>query len=176
MTDAQSDWVDALFAPVKEEKVADWMKTNFVTVHPGTKIGEIVSLFVERKLNILPVTDKKGRLLGKIRESDVMKLFFHTRDIKHDDVFGTGFDFGYFAKSAEELMRRYHVTLSPDETVGDAARKIVEHELTSVPVVDKDNKLIGIFSAKDLLFGVTRRKRLGVVIGSELLGDVYHSK
>lgn len=176
MADSEDAWIDALFTPVKEEKVADWMRTNFVTVHPDTRIGEIISLFVERKLNILPVTDKKGVLLGKIRESDVMKLFFHPRDIKHDKVFGAGIDFGYFAKTAGELMRRYKVTLSPDETVGDAARKIVEHELTSVPVVDKNNKLIGVFSAKDLLFGVTRRKRLGIVTGSELLGDVYHSK
>lgn len=169
-------WIDALFTPVKDEKVVDWMRTNFVVVHPDTKIGEIISLFVERKLNILPVIDEKGHLLGKIRESDVMKLFFHPKDIKHDKVFGAGIDFGYFAKTAEELMRRYRVTLSPEETVGDAARKIVEHELTSVPVVDKNDKLIGIFSAKDLLFGVTRRRRLGVVTGSELLGDVYHSR
>ena len=155
---------------VKEEIVSNWMKTDIVTVHPETKIGEVISLFVERKLNILPVVDDKNHLLGKIRESDVMKLFFHYRDIKQERVMGIGFDFGYFAESAKELMRSYRVTLNPRDTVGDAAKKMVEHELTSVPVVDKDNRLLGVFSAKDLLFGVTKKKQLGVVPGSEMLG------
>lgn len=159
------------FHPVKIEKVEDWMKTNIVTIAPNDKIGQVIALFVDRKLNILPVIDAEGKLLGKIRESDVMKLFFHRKDIKHEQVFGFGFDFGYFAENAKELMHPYKVTLRPEENVGDAARKMVEHGLTSIPVVDKDNQLIGIFSAKDLLFGVTRKRHLGMVSGSELLGE-----
>lgn len=155
---------------VKEEIVSTWMKTDIVTVRPDTKIGEVISIFVDKKLNMLPVVDDKGYLLGKIHESDVMKLFFHYRDIKQERVMGIGFDFGYFAESAKELMRSYRVTLRPDDTVGSAAKKMVEHELTSVPVVDKNNRLLGVFSAKDLLFGVTKKKQLGTVPGSEMLG------
>lgn len=159
------------FHPVKEEKVGDWMRTNIISVSPGDKIGQVISLFVERKLNMLPVVDDKGVLKGKIRESDVMKLFFHRRDIRHENVMGFGFDFGYFAENASELMMKYRVTLKPSDTVGDAARKMVEHEITSLPVVDDKHRLIGIFSAKDLLFGVTKRRHLGMVSGTELLGN-----
>ncbi|MCD4740174.1 CBS domain-containing protein [archaeon] len=159
------------FHPIKEELVGDWMRTNIVTVFPEDKIGEVINLFVERKLNLLPVIDEKGFLKGKIRESDVMKLFFHRRDIRHEHVMGFGFDFGYFAEDASQLMRRYKVTLRPDETIGDAARKMVDHQLTSLPVVDGKHKLIGVFSAKDLLFGVTKRRHLGMISGTELLGS-----
>ena len=159
------------FAPIRNQKVRDWMRTNIVTVNPETKVGEVISLFVERRLNIIPVIDEKGRLLGKIRESDAMKLFFHPKHVTPEKIFSVGFDFGYFAENAQELMRRYKTSLSPDDTVGDAAKKMVEHEVTSLPVVNEKNQLIGIFSAKDLFHGLIKKKHLGLVTGTELLGE-----
>jgi CBS domain-containing protein len=43
------------------------------------------------------------------------------------------------------------VTIDCDATVGEAIAKLVQNNIGSLPIVDKDNKLIGIFSERDVL-------------------------
>jgi CBS domain-containing protein len=43
------------------------------------------------------------------------------------------------------------VTIDCEATVGEAIAKLVQHNIGSLPVVDHDKKLIGIFSERDVL-------------------------
>jgi CBS domain-containing protein len=43
------------------------------------------------------------------------------------------------------------VTIDCDATVGEAIAKLVQNNIGSLPIVDHDNKLIGIFSERDVL-------------------------
>ena len=43
------------------------------------------------------------------------------------------------------------VTIDCDATVGEAIAKLVQNNIGSLPVVDHENKLIGIFSERDVL-------------------------
>ena len=43
------------------------------------------------------------------------------------------------------------VTIDCEATVGEAVAKLVQHNIGSLPVVDHDKKLIGIFSERDVL-------------------------
>ena len=43
------------------------------------------------------------------------------------------------------------VTIDCEATVGEAIAKMVQHNIGSLPVVDHDNKLIGIISERDML-------------------------
>jgi acetoin utilization protein AcuB len=43
------------------------------------------------------------------------------------------------------------VTVSPDTTILGAAKVLVKQNITGLPVVDKENRLLGIVSEKDLL-------------------------
>lgn len=55
-------------------------------------------------------------------------------------------------KRAESGMIYDPVTISADETVGDALRLMKENRIGGIPVVDADNKLIGIVTNRDLRF------------------------
>ncbi|AEG01165.1 CBS domain-containing protein [Methylomonas methanica] len=48
-----------------------------------------------------------------------------------------------------DYMSRHPVTVSPDTEVSAAFKKMLDHKITSVPVVDGHGKLVGIFSEKD---------------------------
>jgi CBS domain-containing protein len=43
------------------------------------------------------------------------------------------------------------VTIDCDATVGEAVAKLVQNNIGSLPIVDRDKKLIGIFSERDVL-------------------------
>jgi homoserine O-acetyltransferase len=50
----------------------------------------------------------------------------------------------------EDLMNKDVVTISEDAKIKDAAKRMMDHYVTHLPVVTKDNKLIGIITAWDL--------------------------
>jgi len=56
-----------------------------------------------------------------------------------------------------DFMTRRVVTVAPDASILDAARLMLEHNISGLPVVDAEDHLIGIVSEHDLL----RRHRNG---------------
>jgi len=55
-------------------------------------------------------------------------------------------------KRSESGMILNPVTLTPDKTIGEALKVMEEFKISGFPVVDKDNKLIGILTNRDLRF------------------------
>jgi signal-transduction protein with cAMP-binding, CBS, and nucleotidyltransferase domain len=51
----------------------------------------------------------------------------------------------------EDIMSTPLITVSEDKTVGDAAHMMVKHRVRRLPVVNEDNKVIGILAVRDLL-------------------------
>jgi CBS domain-containing protein len=54
---------------------------------------------------------------------------------------------------ARELMTTSVVTINPQASVKDAIRLLDAHNITALPVVEDDNRLVGIVSEADLLRG-----------------------
>ena len=51
----------------------------------------------------------------------------------------------------KDYMARHLVTLKPDDEVMQAIHTLIDNEISGVPVVDKDGKLVGLFTEKDCL-------------------------
>ena len=58
---------------------------------------------------------------------------------------------------ASDVMVRDVITVGPDDDVAVAAKLLVDHDISALPVVDRDRRVIGILSEADLL----RREELG---------------
>ena len=52
---------------------------------------------------------------------------------------------------AEDVMTREVIAVDPDATVMEAARVMLEHHISGLPVVDKQGKLVGVLSEGDFL-------------------------
>ena len=52
---------------------------------------------------------------------------------------------------AEDVMTRDVISIGPDKTVLQAARLMLQHHISGLPVVDKDGKLVGVLSEGDFL-------------------------
>jgi acetoin utilization protein AcuB len=48
-------------------------------------------------------------------------------------------------------MHRGVITVNPETFASEAASKMAENKIGALPVVDKDNKLVGIISSTDIL-------------------------
>ena len=52
---------------------------------------------------------------------------------------------------AEDVMTRDVIAVDPDATVLEAARVMLEHHISGLPVIDKNHKLVGVLSEGDFL-------------------------
>jgi CBS domain-containing protein len=52
---------------------------------------------------------------------------------------------------AEDVMVRDVVTVEPQTSIADAIKLLADHDISALPVVDPDNRLMGILSEADLL-------------------------
>ena len=56
-------------------KVSEIMNRQVVTTSLETDLKDLAALFSEKRVNPIPVTDKKNHLLGIVSRSDIVRLF-----------------------------------------------------------------------------------------------------
>lgn len=52
---------------------------------------------------------------------------------------------------AKDIMTRRVITVTPDSSVGDIATLLLERNISAVPVIDEDKRVVGIVSEGDLV-------------------------
>ena len=58
---------------------------------------------------------------------------------------------------ASDVMVRDVITIGPDDDVSQAAKMLADHDISALPVVDEQRRMLGILSEADLL----RREEIG---------------
>lgn len=71
---------------------------------------------------------------------------------------------------AKDIMSKNVITIKKDATIEEIARLLTEKNISGVPVVDDDDKLIGIVSEKDLIYKDVDPKFPSYI---EVLGGVF---
>jgi len=134
---------DREFKPMKHEKgvlVKDVMSSPAITVSVDATIKEVAELIVTSGINHLPVV-KNGILLGIVTSFDIAKAV--ARGIEG---------------SVEKVMTKRVVTANPDEGIESAARKMEQHDISALPVINSKKEVIGIVTTEDISKLVGRRK------------------
>lgn len=55
-----------------------------------------------------------------------------------------------------EVMNKYPVTVTKDNTINEVAKLLAKHGISAVPVVGDDERLVGIITEGDLLYKKVR--------------------
>jgi CBS domain-containing protein len=153
--------------------VKDLMTTQVVTVGPATPFKEIVARLAEHRVSAVPVMDHAGLVLGVVSEADLLlkeefpdpdqdiPLFWtKRRRLEREKAAGS---------TARDLMTVALVSISPDATVAEAARRMHRANIKRLPVIGEGGRLVGIISRSDLLKVFNRPDRS---IRREIMDDV----
>lgn len=111
--------------------VGKLIERNFRTILPEQTLGDLVKIISESKRNIYPVLDKEGKFKGIIRLDDVRHIMFET------DL--------YQKTSIASIMVTPVVTIDPEESMEDVAKKFMESGKFNI-VVLKDGEYLGFIS------------------------------
>ncbi|MDT0449556.1 CBS domain-containing protein [Streptomyces hesseae] len=112
--------------------VGQIMTSRVARARPGTSFEGLVRLLRRRGVSGVPVLDRDDKVVGVVSEKDLEK----TRERR---------------VTAAELMSSPAITMHPEQRAVDAARIMDRHRVNRLPVVDEEDRLIGIVTRGDLL-------------------------
>lgn len=144
------------------KRAENGMISNPVTIRKGATVGNALALMAEYKIGGIPVVDEKGYLVGIVTN----------RDLRFQRDMNTTID-GVMTK--ENL-----ITTSRSTDLEAAADILQQYKIEKLPVVDKDNKLVGLLTYKDItkakdkpMASKDAQGRLRVAAGVGVTADVF---
>lgn len=153
-------------------RVVDLMASEVISVQRDTALRQAARIMVEHGISGLPVTDDEDTLVGIISEGDFLRKEVDRGALTSTGLLGLLFDDRESLAEAEmvgEVMSDNVFTISPDATLVEAARTMATHGVKRLPVVDRDGKLVGIISRRDIVNAFTRPDEL---IEDEIREDI----
>jgi CBS domain-containing protein len=152
--------------------VLDIMTTDPLTVAPDTPLKEAARLMVAERISGLPVVEG-GALVGIVTEGDFLRQEAGrqspTRYSLLDALFGDSTAGEPGAETVSEVMTDKVISITPDASLGEAARTMANKSVNRLPVVDGDGRLVGIISRADVVNAFTKPDE---VIQDEVEQDV----
>ena len=136
--------------------VREWMSSPVLTIRPEAPISLAHTLMKERKVRRLAVVDEQDRLVGIITIGDV-------REASPSDATTLSIwelIYLWAQLTVAKIMSHDILTIRPDDTIYDAAKLMLEHKISGLPVIDESNHLLGMITESDIFRMVIR---LGVL-------------
>ena len=103
-----------------------------VTIRKGCTVGEALNMMAEYHIGGIPVVDEDKCLVGIVTNRDLR--FEHRMDKKIDEV----------------MTSKNLVTTHQQTDLAAAAQILKENKIEKLPVVDKNNHLVGLITYKDI--------------------------
>lgn len=126
--------------------VKGWMNTDVITVDEDTAMMKASIIMKDRNIRGLPVVSDNGKLVGIVTDRDIKgaspskatSLDIHELNYLISTI------------KVKDIMTKDLVCAKPDETVEFAAILMLENKISSLPVVNGKNALIGIITQTDI--------------------------
>ncbi len=128
--------------------VAEVMTRDVVTVKPSTSFEACVGLMRLHGVGALPVI-AEGRVVGIVSMRDL--VLKGRRPTVRERYEGRDPSLATKGLTAEKLMSLRPITVLPDTPLRIAVREMFQHRVNRLPVVDDQDRLVGIINRSDVL-------------------------
>lgn len=142
--------------------VADLMTRDVVVVQPQTPLQEAIKILAERRIAGMPVVDEQGNLVGVISETDLMwretgvnpppyimfldSVIFLQNPGKYERDLHKA-----LGQTVGEVMTSDAISVHSNKLLPEAAKLMHDKKIRRLPVVDDNNKVIGILTRGDIV-------------------------
>ena len=155
-------------------QVKDIMQTKIISVKQGTTLAQLLDTFRDfHSFPVVPVVDNDNILLGIVH----IQSFFEIFKPQHQDllmrnplsmvsreptnIFDVEIEDGLgFLVIVADIIDKRMVTIQQGEDIRQAYDLMQMYNRESIPVIDKDKKLVGIIGIFDIVMAIFREKGL----------------
>jgi CBS domain-containing protein len=135
------------------KKCSDVMTKNPVCGLPNDMVVDVAELMKGGNIGSIPVIENEQtkKLIGIVTDRDLtLKVVAKGLDAKSTKV--------------ETVMTRKLVTCLADDDLQKALDAMAEHQLRRIPVVDADNKIVGIIAQADVATRVDQPEKTAEMV------------
>ena len=127
-------------------KVSNFMTQKVLTAHPNDGIRHTFFRMREDEVRHFPVLDDDNKLVGIISDRDLRRPEWvdEAPDLSH--IYNLDNDL-----TVKDLMSTNLVVAHTFESLHKVTKLLIEHRYGALPVLNKEEELVGILSATDLL-------------------------
>ena len=118
--------------------VGDVMTNEVAKISEESSIDEAARLMLEERVTHLPVVFDGGKLIGIVTAWDISKAV------------------ALKCSKLDEIMTKDVIVSKPEDRIEKAAEKMKKYNISSIPVVDDDQRVIGIITTDHISTLITR--------------------
>ena len=149
--------------------VKDHMVPSPIVIGPNQSVSEALDIMSENELHRLPVVDGQGKLVGLVTEGLIAS------NTPNSSSTLSVFELNYLLNklTIADIMIKDVLTIDKEALLEEAATIMRKNDVGCLPVVEEDNKLIGIITHNDIfsafidLFGYNQNATRYVINISE---------
>jgi CBS domain-containing protein len=132
------------------KKAVDIMTAGPACCAPDTPLESVAKLMVQHNCGEIPVVDADGQLIGVVTDRDIVcrVLAGGKNPLDH---------------TVQDCMSQPAVTVHPETTLSDVIATMERHQIRRVPVVDDQERCIGIIAQADLAWA-GQQKEVAVLV------------
>ncbi|WP_329138903.1 CBS domain-containing protein [Streptomyces sp. NBC_01476] len=139
---------------MKHRKVGNVMTSDVVRVRETTPFKKVAALLAQHRISGVPVVDDDEKVVGVVSASDLIARQAQDGEGSPHHRWPPAFRTtapGTEALTAGRLMSAPPVTVHADESIAASARTMAEHRVERLPVLDEEERLVGIVTRRDVL-------------------------
>lgn len=121
--------------------VKDRMSKAAVCCRPDDTLATAARIMWEHDCGAVPVVDERGCLVGIVTDRDAC-MASYTRGLRLDEI------------PVHTTMSRKVWSCRPEDSLQSAELLLRSHQVRRLPVVDANNRVVGVLSSNDLIRGI----------------------
>ena len=151
--------------------IMDIAAKDVVSASQSASIIEIANLMSQEDIRRIPITDPgNGKLYGIVTSMDILDFFgggkkYNLITEKHKGNFLSAIN-----APIKEIMTTGVKTMTNKDTVIDATTLMLEEDIGGFPIVNSENKIVGMVTEGDIV------KKLSKIIANKEVQDVMATK
>jgi predicted transcriptional regulator len=148
-------------SPLFKVKIGDVLKTkknSLLTVYEDDTVAAALSEYKKYKVSKLVVIGKEMKLKGVLSYYDLIAYLIAPKE-KEQRGERTGNKMSFNYQRVKNFCKTFILTLSPDDSMDQALKLIIDKKIGSVVIVDKERHPLGIITTKDFLKLIAQGRR-----------------
>lgn len=136
----------------QKASVENVMTDEVVTIQEDTSLLEAHRLMGTMRIRSLPVF-QDDQLVGLVTRTNLMSSDLPRVAARNNQELS----FMVLTQPVEKIMSRDLITIRSDASITDAARLMLDYKIHCLPVLNADNKLVGILTESDLFLLIVQK-------------------
>jgi CBS domain-containing protein len=116
--------------------VKHMMITNVITANPSMTVKETIETLYKKHIGCIVSIDEDNRCKGIFTERDAIRLVAENVELD---------------QPLDKVMTKNIITIREDSSINEVRRTIQTHSIRHLPVVNQEDRLVGLLSVRALL-------------------------